>query len=103
MIVPCLCKMKYKSLQLRQLLFLSIGAVLVLVGCESSYQAKHVQKSGFLDYSLLRKGGEGEALYVYRNPQANWSAYDKVLFDNIMVWRGKGQSCIMFRKKTSNI
>ena len=63
---------------------------LLIGGCESTYQAKDVKRSGFLDYSLLRKGGEGEALLVYQNPNTDFSAYDKVLFDNIMVWRGKG-------------
>ncbi|NKB80552.1 MAG: DUF3313 family protein [Nitrospirales bacterium] len=66
--------------------------MLAFGGCETSYQAKQVKPSGFLDYSLLRKGGEGEALYVYRNPKADFSTYDKVLFDKVMVWRGKGST-----------
>ena len=48
--------------------------------------------SGFLDdYSRLRPGAPGEALLVYRNPDARWNAYDKVLFEPVAVWRsGRG-------------
>ncbi len=48
--------------------------------------------SGFLDdYSLLREGGPGEALFVYRNPDARWQNYDKALFEPVTLWRsGKG-------------
>ncbi|MCZ6581306.1 MAG: DUF3313 domain-containing protein, partial [Nitrospirae bacterium] len=69
-----------------------VGLAILTLGCETSYQAKEVKRSGFLDYSLLRKGGEGEALYVYRNPGTDFSVYDKVLFDNIVLWRGKGSN-----------
>src|SRR5262249_37920558 len=36
------------------------------------------EMSGFLDdYSLLREGGTNELRLVYRNPKADWHAYDK--------------------------
>ncbi len=57
------------------------GSVSALpLGCESFSRLRR-QKSGFLDYSLLGKGGEGKALYVYRNPKANWSGYEIVSSD----------------------
>jgi hypothetical protein len=44
--------------------------------------------SGFLDdYSLLRPGGSGDLPYVYRNPDARWNAYDKVLLEPVTLWR----------------
>jgi hypothetical protein len=48
--------------------------------------------SGFLDdYSLLRAGGPDEVALVYRDPAAQWTAYDKVLLEPVTLWRsGKG-------------
>ena len=49
--------------------------------------------SGFLDdYSLLREGGPGELTLVYRNPDANWRAYDKVMFEPVTLWRSGRKS-----------
>jgi len=47
-------------------------------------------KTGFLgDYSMLRPGQEGEALLVYKNPQADWKSYDKAMVDSVIIWRDK--------------
>src|SRR5262245_46520198 len=44
--------------------------------------------SGFLDdYSRLRAGAPGEAVLVYRNPDADWTRYDKVLLEPVTLWR----------------
>jgi hypothetical protein len=44
--------------------------------------------SGFLDdYSLLRPGGAGDLPLVYRNPDARWSTYRKVLVEPVTLWR----------------
>lgn len=44
--------------------------------------------SGFLDdYSRLRLGEPGDLPFVYRNPKADWKAYDKVLFEPVTLWR----------------
>lgn len=44
--------------------------------------------SGFLDdYSRLRLGGPGDPSFVYRNPQARLTGYDKVLFEPVTLWR----------------
>jgi hypothetical protein len=68
------------------LVFFSIGVC--LGGCADTQQAKSVHTSGFLgDYSLLQKGQEGEALLTYRNPQADFSKYQKVYVDPIAVWQ----------------
>lgn len=62
--------------------------VIVLVGCEATYQARDVETSGFLkDYSILKEGVGNEALLVYKNPEANFSKYDKILFEPIELWR----------------
>lgn len=53
-----------------------LWALALLGGCAASQQARNVETSGFLgdDYALLHAGEEGEALLVYRNPNANWAA-----------------------------
>jgi hypothetical protein len=49
--------------------------------------------SGFLDdYSVLRRGGPGEVAFVYRNPEAHWTSYDKVLFEPVTLWRSGRKS-----------
>ena len=50
------------------------------------------ENSGFLDdYSSLRAGAPGDVLLVYRNPAADWRAYDKLLIEPVTLWRsGKG-------------
>jgi hypothetical protein len=72
-----------------QVILLSI--VLLFCGCSSnqSKRARHVKESGFLgDYSKLRPGGEKEALLVYKNPDAIWAAYDKILLDPVAYYGG---------------
>ena len=67
-------------------------AVALIAGCAATQQARDVETSGFLgsDYGLLREGQENEALLVYRNPSANWAAYDKIKLDPVTIWAGKG-------------
>jgi len=76
-----------------------IGAMLVLVlvatGCAATQEAKSVEKSGFLgDYSLLKEGkrsamsqgAENQALWVYKNPAADWRKYKKIILDPVTIW-----------------
>ena len=61
-----------------------------LIGCSSTKKSDKVVFSGFLnDYSILRKGDEGEATWVYQNPIAEWKKYTKVIVDPVQVWMGK--------------
>jgi uncharacterized protein DUF3313 len=71
-----------------------VAALCALVACapHTTRQAPSVKTSGFLgDYSRLQPGGPGRALLVYRAPDANIGAYDKVLLDPVTVWRAPGQ------------
>lgn len=46
------------------------------------------EASGFLDdYSILRPGGPGQVAFVYRNPDARWTSYNKVWLDPVTLWR----------------
>jgi hypothetical protein len=74
--------------------FASFLACVVFVGgCAQTEQAGKVETSGFLrDYSLLQRGGEGEALLVYRNPQADFSTYRTVYVEPVIVLLSKQSS-----------
>jgi hypothetical protein len=46
------------------------------------------EMSGFLDdYSKLRPGPPEAPTFAYRNPSADWAAYDKILFEPVTIWR----------------
>ncbi len=79
-----------------------VGAVLVGIligasGCAATQEAKSVEKSGFLgDYSMLKEGkrsafgqgAENQALWIYKNPAADWRKYKKIQLDPVTVWLG---------------
>ena len=67
--------------------------MLLVSACAPARRVLHPpDASGFLDdYSLLRQGGPGEVGLVYRNPDAAWTTYDKVLLEPVTLWRsGRG-------------
>ncbi len=69
---------------------LCLLCIVLLSSCAQTRQARSVEKTGFLgDYSMLREGGKGEALLVYRNPKVNWTSYSKVMVEPVTVWLGK--------------
>ncbi len=46
-----------------------------------------VRSSGFMsDYSMLRRGGEGQAISVYWNDQADFNSYSKMLIEPVTIW-----------------
>ena len=64
-----------------------------VTGCTSARSPVRREVSGFLDdYSTLREGGPGEVALVYRNPQADWKSYDKVLLEPVTLWRSGRKS-----------
>ncbi len=74
------------------LLFVAVSVS--FVGCGATRHARSVEPSGFLQdiYPHMREGKGDEALLVYRNPTTDWSvkaAYNKILLDPVMIWRGK--------------
>ncbi|MBY0278928.1 DUF3313 domain-containing protein [Candidatus Binatia bacterium] len=70
----------------------------VLAGCSARQDkpapaAATADASGFLDdYSALRAGGPDDVLLVYRDPNADWQAYDKVLLEPVTLWRSGKKS-----------
>ena len=76
------------SLFVPLILTVTVSVFVSVLGCGTTQQARRVETSGFLkDYSQLQEGKQGEALLVYINPDADFSAYDKVLLDDVTVWR----------------
>jgi len=69
--------------------FAFVSLIVLIGGCAQTQQMKKPVKTGFLGpvYSQLREGEKGEALRVYKNPKANWTAYDKVIIDPVTIWR----------------
>jgi hypothetical protein len=66
----------------------AIAVVVVFAGCTTSSHARSVTTNAFLGDAapLLKKGGKDEPLLVYRNPNANWPSYDKVIVDPVVIW-----------------
>ena len=68
-------------------------ALLLVTACAARRPGPSAEFSGSLDdYSLLRQGGPGEVALLYRNPQARWTSYDKVLFEPVTLWRSGRKS-----------
>jgi len=70
----------------------SIGlAALAVLGCATTEQVPDVRMSGFLgDYSQLHRGKSGQAEFTYRNPNADFSKYQKVILDPVQLWAAEG-------------
>ena len=86
---------------MRQMVSAILLLMLVVTGCAATQEAKSVEKSGFLgDYSLLKEGqrstisegAEDQALWVYKNPAADWRKYRKVMLDPVTVWMSQKDS-----------
>lgn len=75
-------------------LLIATLTVLALAGCAQRAPAPQpLRTSGFLDdYTLLREGGPGEVRHVYRNPDAKWASYSKVLLEPVTLWRSGRKS-----------
>jgi hypothetical protein len=70
-------------------------ALVFVTGCVSSSAARSVKPSGFLgnSASLLKKAGKDDSLMTYRNKDAKWTSYDKIILDPITIW-GAGSSTL---------
>ena len=87
---------------MRQMMGAILALVLVVTGCAATQEAKSVEKSGFLgDYSRLKEGerstvsggsAENQALWIYKNPAADWRKYKKIQLDPVTVWMSQKDS-----------
>lgn len=78
-----------------------VAILLVVTGCASTQEAKSVEKSGFLgDYSMLKEGqrstisegAEDQALWIYKNPGADFRQYKKIQLDPVTLWMSQKDS-----------
>jgi hypothetical protein len=66
--------------------FALVAIFLVVTGCARTYQARHVETTGFLDdYSLLKEGEEDDALLSYWKKGVNWAAYQKIILEPVII------------------
>lgn len=87
---------------MRQMMGAILAIMLVVTGCAATQEARSVEKSGFLgDYSLLKEGersavsggsAENTALWVYKNPAADWRKYKKIQLDPVTLWMSQKDS-----------
>ena len=63
--------------------------LLLLLGCSrGGHEHPSFGPSGFLgDYSELRPGGRGRARLVYLDPAVDFSPYERVILDPVVVWK----------------
>ena len=67
--------------------------VLMLLGACATMQARSTTTSGFLgDYSQLKEGGDGKALHVYIDPQANFKSYTRIIVDPVKLYASSEHS-----------
>ena len=67
---------------------IAVACSFVFAGCAKTKRAKDVEHKGYLvDASILKKGTGDEALYVYKNPKADWPSYSKILLDPVINMR----------------
>lgn len=67
---------------------LHVGLILLVgvSGCAGTQQTRSVEQSGFLgDYSMLKEGEKDDSLRIYRNPQADWRKYQKIILDPVTL------------------
>lgn len=64
----------------------------LLASCANTRQARDIHPSGFLgaDAAKLEKGGKGKPALYYRNPDVDWSKYDKMLLEPVTFWDAPG-------------
>ena len=70
-----------------------LAVVCLLLGACATFQARSAQTAGFLrDYSQLKEGGEGKALLVYIDPQADIKGYKRILMDPVLLYSSEDDS-----------
>lgn len=68
------------------LLCATIAMTCMLAAC-ATQQARKTSTTTFLgDYSMLKPGGDGKALFLYINPQADFEAYNAIWMDPVKLY-----------------
>lgn len=95
--------MKVKCHSKSIVLFASAGVAagtLMLAGCSTPIQGRKVSPSGFLDdYSMLTAGKGGQAKLVFINPSAEFSKYNKIIIEPVVVCASEKSPLLKLSKK----
>ncbi|MRR57278.1 MAG: DUF3313 domain-containing protein [Deltaproteobacteria bacterium] len=75
-----------KSISLLRGLLLFVATVMV-TACGASYQARSmdVPQTTLVDPTVLKKGGDDQALYRYLNPEVKIGDYTKMIIDPVLI------------------
>jgi hypothetical protein len=74
---------------MRVTVLIAIVMAISIAGCADTTRDRNVDYSGFLgEYSNLVKGDDTQSERRYLAPGVDWGAYDRVLLDPVMLWRG---------------
>jgi len=75
------------TLQRLVLLALAAGSTLMFSGCGASYQARsmEIKDSLLINPAIMEKGADGQALYRYVNPKADFKSYTKIMIDPVIM------------------
>jgi hypothetical protein len=72
---------------------LLVATIVLAAACAARRAQPPADVSGFLDdYSSLRPAAPGDVALLYRNPDARWTSYDKVLLEPVTLWRSGHKS-----------
>lgn len=66
---------------------LAASIALLLSGCGASHQARSmdIKESLLINPAIMEKGTEGQALYRYENPKADFKSYSKIMIDPVIM------------------
>ena len=64
---------------------------LLVWACATTEQTRSVEPSGFLgDHSRLESGSGNQSLLRYRNPNTDFSKFDKIVIVPVQIWARSG-------------
>jgi hypothetical protein len=72
----------------RPLAAVLLASAVLLGACATGSQARKTEPSGFLEEAkpLLHPGEKGEELLLYKNPDASWASYKKIVLEPVTIW-----------------
>jgi hypothetical protein len=72
--------------------------VLIIAGCITTEQVPNVRMSGFLgDYSQIHRGRNGQAEFTYRDLNADFNKYQRVILDPVQLWAAEDKNSALSR------
>jgi hypothetical protein len=78
-----------------------IAIAAALGGCTKTMQARDLQPSGFLteERAVFQSAPEDGPLRLYRNKEADWRSYRKIILEPIVIWQSESSSTLSFQER----